>query len=204
MTSSVTAPLERQFGQMPGLNQMSSQSSAGASVITLQFSLDLEPRRRRAGGAGGDQRRRQSAAGRPAGAADLRQGQPGRRADPDAGADLEDPAADRGRGPRRHPPRAEDLATAGRRPREHQRRASPGGAHPGQHPRACRLRAQSSTTCARRSPISTSTRPRAISTGRPAPRRSTPTTRSATPRTIAMRSSPTATARRCGSPMSPA
>src|ERR1700704_1502739 len=41
MTSSVTAPLERQFGQMPGLNQMSSTSSAGASVITLQFSLAL-------------------------------------------------------------------------------------------------------------------------------------------------------------------
>jgi len=41
MTSSVTAPLERQFGQMPGLNQMSSSSSGGASVITLQFSLDL-------------------------------------------------------------------------------------------------------------------------------------------------------------------
>ncbi|HYJ19441.1 MAG TPA: MdtB/MuxB family multidrug efflux RND transporter permease subunit [Burkholderiales bacterium] len=40
-TSSVTAPLERQFGQMPGLNQMSSTSSGGASVITLQFSLDL-------------------------------------------------------------------------------------------------------------------------------------------------------------------
>src|SRR5690606_11602207 len=37
----VTAPLERQFGQMPGLNQMSSTSSGGASVITLQFSLDL-------------------------------------------------------------------------------------------------------------------------------------------------------------------
>jgi multidrug efflux pump len=42
MTSSVTAPLERQFGQMPGLNQMSSTSSGGASVITLQFSLSLE------------------------------------------------------------------------------------------------------------------------------------------------------------------
>jgi multidrug efflux pump len=42
MTSSVTAPLERQFGQMPGLNQMSSTSSGGASVITLQFSLDLK------------------------------------------------------------------------------------------------------------------------------------------------------------------
>ncbi|WP_153100646.1 MdtB/MuxB family multidrug efflux RND transporter permease subunit [Paraburkholderia hayleyella] len=41
MTSSVTAPLERQFGQMASLNQMSSQSSAGSSVITLQFSLDL-------------------------------------------------------------------------------------------------------------------------------------------------------------------
>ena len=41
MTSSVTAPLERQFGQMPGLSQMSSTSSGGASVITLQFSLAL-------------------------------------------------------------------------------------------------------------------------------------------------------------------
>ncbi|HYA19695.1 MAG TPA: efflux RND transporter permease subunit [Burkholderiales bacterium] len=41
MTSSITAPLERQFGQMPGLNQMSSTSSGGASVITLQFSLSL-------------------------------------------------------------------------------------------------------------------------------------------------------------------
>ncbi len=41
MTSSITAPLERQFGQMPGLNKMSSTSSGGASVITLQFSLDL-------------------------------------------------------------------------------------------------------------------------------------------------------------------
>ena len=41
MASSITAPLERQFGQMPGLNQMSSTSSGGASVITLQFSLAL-------------------------------------------------------------------------------------------------------------------------------------------------------------------
>jgi multidrug efflux pump len=41
ITSSVTAPLETQFGQMPGLNQMSSTSSGGASVITLQFSLNL-------------------------------------------------------------------------------------------------------------------------------------------------------------------
>ena len=41
MTSAVTAPLEVQLGEMPGLNQMFSQSTAGASVITLQFNLDL-------------------------------------------------------------------------------------------------------------------------------------------------------------------
>jgi len=41
MMSSITAPLERQLGQMPGLKQMSSTSSTGASVITLQFTLDL-------------------------------------------------------------------------------------------------------------------------------------------------------------------
>ena len=41
MASLVTAPLERQFGQMPGLNQMSSISSGGASVIVMQFTLDL-------------------------------------------------------------------------------------------------------------------------------------------------------------------
>ncbi|HYL17246.1 MAG TPA: efflux RND transporter permease subunit, partial [Burkholderiales bacterium] len=41
MASSVTAPLERQFGQMPGLTQMTSASSGGSSVIALQFSLDL-------------------------------------------------------------------------------------------------------------------------------------------------------------------
>ncbi len=41
MASSVTAPLEKQFGQVPGLNQMTSTSSSGASVITLQFILDL-------------------------------------------------------------------------------------------------------------------------------------------------------------------
>ncbi len=42
MASSVTSPLERQFGQIPGLNQMTSNSSNGSSVITLQFSLSLD------------------------------------------------------------------------------------------------------------------------------------------------------------------
>src|SRR5256712_2216835 len=41
MASSVTAPLERQFGQMPGLKEMLSTSSFGSALITLQFSLDL-------------------------------------------------------------------------------------------------------------------------------------------------------------------
>ena len=41
MGSSVTAPLERQFGQMPGLKQMTSTSSSGSSVIALQFELSM-------------------------------------------------------------------------------------------------------------------------------------------------------------------
>ncbi|MGB7469583.1 MAG: efflux RND transporter permease subunit, partial [Candidatus Acidiferrum sp.] len=41
MASSVTAPLERQFGQIPGLSQMTSTSSFGSSLVTLQFNLDL-------------------------------------------------------------------------------------------------------------------------------------------------------------------
>ncbi len=41
MASGITAPLERQFGQMPGLNQMTSNSSSGASIITLQFQLNM-------------------------------------------------------------------------------------------------------------------------------------------------------------------
>ncbi len=41
VVSAITAPLERQFGQIPGLSQMTSTSSEGSSVITLQFSLEL-------------------------------------------------------------------------------------------------------------------------------------------------------------------
>src|SRR6516164_5399996 len=42
MASSVTAPLERQFGQVPGLSQMTSASSGGSSIVTLQFALSLD------------------------------------------------------------------------------------------------------------------------------------------------------------------
>src|SRR5256714_15638434 len=41
MASSVTTPLERQFGQLPGLKQMTSTSAFGASLITLQFALEI-------------------------------------------------------------------------------------------------------------------------------------------------------------------
>src|SRR6202142_1774154 len=41
VATTVTAPLERQFGQLPGLNQMTSSSSGGTSVIVLQFALSL-------------------------------------------------------------------------------------------------------------------------------------------------------------------
>ncbi len=41
MASNVTAPLERQFGQMPGLNEMTSTSSSGSSIIALQFTLEM-------------------------------------------------------------------------------------------------------------------------------------------------------------------
>src|SRR5438105_8332027 len=41
VASAITAPLERQFGQVPGLNQMTSTSSGGSSIIVLQFALNL-------------------------------------------------------------------------------------------------------------------------------------------------------------------
>ena len=93
MASSVTAPLERQFGQVPGLKQMTSTSSFGSSVITLQFSLDLnidiaEQEVQAAINASGTY-----PAARSPESADLQQDQSRRRADPDAGPDLEDDAA---------------------------------------------------------------------------------------------------------------
>jgi multidrug efflux pump len=62
MTSSVTAPLEKQFGQMPGLNQMSSHELGRRLGHHAAVQPRLLARRRRAGSAGGDQRRGQPAA----------------------------------------------------------------------------------------------------------------------------------------------
>ena len=129
----------------------------------------------RAGGAGRDQRRRHFSARRPAEPADLQQGQPGRHADPDAGAQLQDPAAAAGRRPRRHAARAEDLATARRGPGQHHRRPAARGAHPGQSAGARRVRLEPRGRAHRHRRPRTSTRPRAASTARNAPTRSTPT-----------------------------
>ena len=130
MASSVTAPLERQFGQMPGLTQMTSTSSSGSSMITLLFSLDSKPRCRGAGGPGGHKRRLHLPAPRPADPAGIQQGEPRRRADHDPGPDLENPAPAAGGGPCGYAVRAEDIAASGRGARQHQRRAEARGPGP--------------------------------------------------------------------------
>ena len=116
MASAVTTPLERQFGQMPSLTQMTSVSSFATSQITLQFDARSQHRRRRAGRAGRDQRRVEPVAADAAGAADLLEVEPGRHAGADARGQLRHAAAAAGRRLRRLGARAEDLAGLGRRP----------------------------------------------------------------------------------------
>ena len=205
MASSVTAPLERQFGQVPGLTQMTSTSSDGSSVITLQF--DARPRTstspsRRC-------RRRSTPRGtlpaaRPAHPADLQQDQPRRRADPDAGADLEDAAAVEGRGPAptrawrrrsRSCPASAWSASAAARSRRSASRPT--------RPRSPSLRPDPRGRAHRRRRRPTSTRPRATSTARASPTRSAPTTSCCRAPSTGRSSSPTATARRSASPTSP-
>jgi len=90
-TRTITAPLERQLGQIPGLKQLSSTSSGGASVITLQFGLEVSLGVAEQDVQAAINGRRQLPARRPAGAAGVSQGQSGRHADPDPGGDLAGP-----------------------------------------------------------------------------------------------------------------
>ncbi len=103
MASSVTAPLERQFGQMPGLQQMTSTSSDGSSVITLQFLLSLSIDV-------AEQEVQQSInalghvfAGGPSHSSALQQNQSRRYSDSHPGAQLEHPSTLQSRRPCRHP-----------------------------------------------------------------------------------------------------
>ena len=115
MATTVTAPLERQFGQLQGLSQMTSTSSGGTSVIVLQFALSLN--------IDVAEEEVQSAINaaqsylpvEPAGAADLQQDQSGRRAGADAGHHFRLHAAVAGGRPGGHPARAQDLAAERRR-----------------------------------------------------------------------------------------
>ena len=84
MASAVATPLERRFGRIAGVTEMTSTSHARhRPSITLQFDLDRDVDVGRARRAGRDQRRRRRAAAEPADPPELPQGQPGRRADPD-------------------------------------------------------------------------------------------------------------------------
>ncbi len=139
IASLVTAPLERQFGQIPALATMTSASSFGISQVTLQFDLEPRHRRRRAGRAVGDQCRRLHAAAQPALPAALLQGEPGRRPDHHAGAHLGDyrPANFKRHGRHHH-----GAAAGGgdrRRPRLGAGRHPPGDPHPGRSVAAGRL-----------------------------------------------------------------
>ena len=114
MASSVTTPLERQFGQVPGLSQMTSTSSFGGSLITLQFDLDLnidvaEQEVQAAINAAATYLPHGSAE-----PADLQQGESRRHADSYAGADFRHAAAVESRGSGGHDPGAENFAVAGR------------------------------------------------------------------------------------------
>ena len=88
MASSVATPLERQFGRIAGVTEMTSASQLGSTQVIMQFDLTRNIDARRARRAGGDQRRARAAAGEPAEQPDLPQGQSGRRADHHAGADV--------------------------------------------------------------------------------------------------------------------
>ena len=165
VASSITAPLERQFGQVPGLNQMTSTSSDGSSVITLQFSLDLNI----------DVAEQEVQAAINAASTFLP-------------ADLPNPpiysktnpadapvltlaltsktlAAFQNRRSGRYPARAEDLAALRRRFGEYQRRPEAGGARSGQPDDRFHPTVSPWKTCAPSSLSRMSTRPRATSMG---------------------------------------
>ena len=126
MASSVTSPLERQFGQVPGLTQMTSSSSEGCSCIVLRFDLELDI----------DIATQQVQAAINSAAAVLPRDLPNkdqsrRRPHPHPRPDQRHAPADEGPGSRRHEACAEDLAAFRRGDGEHLRGTEAGDPHRG-------------------------------------------------------------------------
>ena len=133
MATTVTAPLERQFGQMQGLSQMTSTSSGGVSVIVLQFDLSLSNIDIAEGrGAVGDQRRAELLPVRSARAAGLQQDESRGCADLTLAITSNAHAAFAGGRPGGYAACAEAFAAERRGLGEHQRRAEAGSAHSGE------------------------------------------------------------------------
>ena len=132
VATTVTAPLERQLGQLQGLSQMTSTSSGRNIGRCAAVQPEPEHRYRRRRGAVGDQRVAELSSGQPASASGVQQDEPGGCAGADAGDHVEEhTAADCGR-PRRHTGRAEDLADSVCRARQHQRRPEARGTDSGE------------------------------------------------------------------------
>ena len=132
MSSSVTSPLERQFGQVPGLSQMTSTSSFGSSIITLQFgideNIDVAEQQVQAAINSGSTYLPQ----RPAESSHLQQSQSGRCTDYDGGTELGFAAAVEGRGHCGHVAGAKDFSAAGSGAGIDQRRTETGSADSGE------------------------------------------------------------------------
>jgi multidrug efflux pump subunit AcrB len=118
VATTVTAPLERQFGEMQGLSQMTSTSSGATSVVVLQFNLSLNIDI----------------------AEEEQQDQPGRRARTHPGHHVENPTPLASRELCRHPAGAQNLSAQWRGSGQHQRRPEAGGADPGESAAAAKLR----------------------------------------------------------------
>ena len=140
MATSVATPLERHLGQIADVTEMTSSSSVGSDAHHPAIRPRPRHRRRRARCAGGDQRGARRSAGQPAQQSDLSQGQPGRCADHDPGADLghADPGPDLRRGD--HRAGAEAVADPGHRPGDDRRQFAAGGARRAQSARAVQIR----------------------------------------------------------------
>ena len=176
MAQTVTAPLERQFGQMPGLSRMSSTSAAGVSIVTLQFGLGLAL----------DVAEQQVQAAINAGAsllpADLPAPPVYAKVNP-ADAPVLTLAITSDTLPLTEVQNIVNTRLAlkisqvtRRRPGHAVGRPAAGRAHPGRHARAGVATAWRWTACAPPSPPPTPMRPRAASTARRAPTPSMPTT----------------------------